>query len=458
MLSGKLYIDFYVRQEKETTFEIKDKNKEMKRLVLMFFSLVLLSCSTQVNTGANEKSGSFSGIFKHGNFSDKINFQIEEDTASFKVYFTSLEQNANRIPLQGVEVLGDSISFHLQSDFYRYSFKNKWANNNNELRGVLTVDTISVPYVLKREEDNKSHYPVNEDISFESNGLTLNGTIWHPSNKKRSAIIILTSSGNAGRSASRAEAILFAEMGFTSFHYDKRGTGNSEGNWQSASMESLISDDIQAIKYFAQKTGIPLNNIGIKGSSQGATKVPYILGELQELNYGIAVSCPGVTLLESDLNYWENSNSTSLKDNLDEASELQRKVFEFVAGKRTKENLEKEIDLAKTAMWFENIWIPNLDETPTDTKLLYTPIPYFETTKQPMLIIQGSEDEIIPEHSHDIIADALRKAENEHFNITILEGASHSMYYIGESDFPYWSKLHPDYITTIEGWINIVTK
>ena len=71
-----------------------------------------------------------------------------------------------------------------------------------------------------------------------------------------------------------------------------------------------------------------------------------------------------------------------------------------------------------------------------------------------MLIIQGSNDEIIPENSYAIIADALRKAGNEHFETIILEGASHSMYYVGESDFPYWSKIHPDYFGTIENWIN----
>lgn len=41
-------------------------------------------------------------------------------------------------------------------------------------------------------------------------------------------LIIVTSSGNSDRSASGAEAILFAQRGFTIFHYDKRGTGNSD--------------------------------------------------------------------------------------------------------------------------------------------------------------------------------------------------------------------------------------
>lgn len=87
----------------------------------------------------------------------------------------------------------------------------------------------------------------------------------------------------------------------------------------------------------------------------------------------------------------------------------------------------------------------------------YSPNPYFQRTKQPILILQGTRDEIIPANSHEIISEALAKSDNDNYKTVLLEGASHSMYKIGESDFPYWSKLHPDYLGTIEDWINTVS-
>jgi len=261
----------------------------MKRIIVIFIVFVIFSCNSNPEIKKDEKTGNFSGIFKRGNFSDKILIEIERDSVSFNVFFTSLEQNANRIPFQNVEVNGDSINFKLQSDFYTYAFKNKWIDNYNKLQGALTVDTITTLYTLEKELLNNSKAPKNEDVSFESNGLSLNGTIWYPDNHEGKALIIVTSSGNADRSASRAEAILFAQMGFTTFHYDKRGTGNSEGNWNSATIEELLADDITAIEYFSNKTGIPLKNIGIKGSSQGAAKIPYILSELENLKYAIYI-------------------------------------------------------------------------------------------------------------------------------------------------------------------------
>ena len=425
--------------------------------IIIFITFVVSSCNSNSEIKKDEKTGNFSGIFKHGNFSDKILFEIEQDSVGFNVFFTSLEQNANRIPFQNVEVKGDSINFKLQSDFYTYAFKNKWIDNYGSLQGSLTVDTTTTLYTLEKKLLDNSNVPKSEEVSFESNGLRLNGTIWYPNSNEGKALIIVTSSGNADRSASRAEAILFAQMGFTTFHYDKRGTGNSEGNWNSATIEELSGDDITAIKYFSEKTEIPLKEIGIKGSSQGASKIPYILSELENLKYGIAVSCPGVTLLESDLNYWRNSNAGVIGNEIDAATNFQQKVFEFIAGKLSRTDLEKALKNEKSNSWFANIWLPNLDEVQTDKKLLFSPIPYFETTKQPILIMQGTKDEIIPANSYETISEALIKSDNHNFKTILLEGASHSMYDIGENDFPFWSKLHPDYLTTIENWIDTVS-
>jgi hypothetical protein len=219
-------------------------------------------------------------------------------------------------------------------------------------------------------------------------------------------------------------------------------------------MEELIGDDIKAILYFSQKTGIPLSNIGIKGSSQGAAKVPCILNELENLSYGIAVSCPGVSLLESDLNYWRNRHIEALGKDGAEATALQRKVFEYIAGEGLRADLEETIEKDKSKPWFASVWIPDLDEVQTDTKLLFSPIPCFEKTEQALLILQGTLDEILPVQSLDNISDALKKAGNSNYRTLLLDGASHSMYFVGTSDFPYWSKLHPEYLVTIEEWAN----
>jgi alpha-beta hydrolase superfamily lysophospholipase len=269
-------------------------------------------------------------------------------------------------------------------------------------------------------------------------------------------LVFITSSGGGDRSGSRAEAIYFAQKGYTTFHYDKRGTGVSEGNWQKADMQELCSDDINAIRYFSEKVKIPLENIGIKGSSQGAKKVPLILNELTDLQFGIAVSCPGSSLLESDLNFWKNRHAQALGAYLENASLLQKQVFEYIAGTVYREELEKSIEEKKLEPWFASVWIPNLDEVTIDKKLSFSPIPYFQKLRQPVLIIQGTADEIIPINSHRVIVETIEKSGNKNHKAIMLEDANHSMYYTGKTDFPYWAKLHDDYLDSIESWLEVI--
>ncbi|WP_297797159.1 prolyl oligopeptidase family serine peptidase [uncultured Eudoraea sp.] len=424
----------------------------MRKSFYLLLILSIISCSPNTNKETSDRSGVYNGLFEKGNFSDSIIIEIEQDSLQWRAYFTSLEQNANRIPFREVEVKGDSINFKIQSDFYTYSFKNLWAKTNSKLSGSLTVDTLQIPYTLYKVA-GKMNIPASEDINFRTNDLKLNGTIYYPANDRKEALVIVTSSGNSDRSASRAEAQLFAKRGYTTFIYDKRGTGSSEGNWSRASIEELASDDINAITWFSKKTNIPLDQIGIKGNSQGASKIPFILNEIKDLKYGIAVSCPGSTLLESDLNYWKNRNQENLGEHFEEATKFERKVFETIAGVISKETLQKEIDQNKSKEWFNKVWIPDLAEIEIDQKLNYSPIPYFEKTKQPILVVQGSLDEIIPPKSYEAINEALEKAQNKNHKIVVLEGASHSMYEVTKSDFPYWSKLHRNYLSILENWI-----
>ena len=73
------------------------------------------------------------------------------------------------------------------------------------------------------------------------------------------------------------------------------------------------------------------------------------------------------------------------------------------------------------------------------------------------MIIQGTADIVIPEESHVNIKEALNKAGNTKSKFIMLENANHSMTLEGESEFPYWPMLHPDYFNTIEEWLNTVS-
>ncbi len=424
----------------------------MKKRILTPLLLLTILCLAQ-NKQYNNNVLKYKGDFNYGNYTTDLQVEIHQHTSHPKIFFSSIGQNAFQIPARKILIDQDSLQFVLQSDYFTYQFKGAFVKNVLNLN--LQVDTVSHDFKLIKTQAKDEISKHKKDIHFISQGLKLYGTIWHPTQSNGKAIYFVTSSGNNDRSSSRAEAILFAQQGFTTFHIDKRGTGQSEGSWQVVSMEALCADDIAAIQYLIRTTKIPMSAIGIKGSSQGAAKVPYILNQLKDLSFGIAVSCPGSTLLESDINYWKNRHINTIDESdINEATALQKMIYEHIAGITDRKTLEVVLDQNKHKSWFSQIWIPSLEEVQIDKKLIFSPIPYFEKINQPLLLIQGTADQIIPENSHKIIFQALNKNSNPNNQIIILENADHSMYDQGQSDFPYWSALHEDYLSTMFTWIN----
>lgn len=419
--------------------------------IFQLFFLVLLTST--VIAQDNKKTSFYQGTFTHGNFSSDVEFEIHSTNDSRTIKFNSLSQNAIGIPAGDIKLSDNQISFALQSDFFRYDF-NCSPYGQDKMDVVLDVDGNS--YQFKVYKKSKSSYTsvVTKDIRLRSNDLYLYGTIYYPENPNGKAVYLVTSSGDQDRSGSRAEAIMFAKAGFISFHIDKQGTGISDGNWRLADIPELCEDDLNALEFLHESEKMNYVDIGIQGSSQGAAKVPYLLKKRPDLAFGIVVSCPGSTLLESDLNYWKNRNSQVIgSKDIDEAADLQGAVFQYIGLTLSKSELEDKIEQNRSEEWFKNIWIPELDQVIFDKKLNYSPLPYFKDSTVPMLVIQGTEDKVIPQSSLKNIKKTLGRKRHHKTKLISLQGADHSMMLNGSSDFPYWSSKHPDYYDAILDWI-----
>jgi hypothetical protein len=183
--------------------------------------------------------------------------------------------------------------------------------------------------------------------------------------------------------------------------------------------------------------------------------VPYLLKKRPQLAFGIVVSCPASTLLESDLNFWRNRNIEAIGiEDIEDAMSMQNTVFQYIAGNISKQSLEDEIKKNSSQSWFNTVWVPELDQVDFDTKLNYSPLPYFKNNTSAMLVIQGTNDEIIPVHSLKTIKNTLGEKGNRKNKFVSLKGANHSMMMVEDSDFKYWQSLHSKYIHKMLKWIH----
>ena len=427
----------------------KSKRKIMKNFLLFIFVQSLFI--------GNLLGQNYTGKIEYGNSIINYEIKLEKVGEQTRAFFTSINMNAYEIPCQQTTFKEGTLKFYVISDFFTYEYQYQiqkenfsgslkvYSNESEQLLNTFATD-------LKQMNFNKEAAIEKKDVVFSSNGLQLYGTLWKPKNSIQKGMFFVTTSQGNDRSGSNAEAYYFANLGYTVFNYDKRGTGKSEGNWQLANIEELSSDDLNALSFFSKTSGLEIDEIGIKGSSQGGIKIPYILSKLPKLNFGISISCPDGTLLESDLNHWKNLNETQIgKKDFKKAFELQKVGYEYLAGKVSYDKVLKLQQKYKGAPWLKYVWIPE-SSVQKDAKLNFSGLPYFKKISQPILVVQGLSDEIIPLDSYKTIAKAIKKSKSPKHKVITLKNTSHSMTWLNK-EFPYFQTLSPDYLSSVNDWL-----
>lgn len=142
-----------------------------------------------------------------------------------------------------------------------------------------------------------------EDVTFESEGVQLAGTIYTP-NHPHSAVIIVHGSDQVPRMAEFAE--LLAQKDILVFTYDKRGVGESGGvyagpevgtnNISVENLNLLAKDASAAVNLIHNKAkDLP---IGLVGASQAGWIIPIVANKNSLVEFMVLFSCPTITTLE----------------------------------------------------------------------------------------------------------------------------------------------------------------
>lgn len=117
------------------------------------------------------------------------------------------------------------------------------------------------------------------NTQFQSAGLSLQGSLTLPEGKgEHPAVIMFPGSGKVDRNSNAKQLAinLFPEIisvigdSFASFRYDKRGVGQSEGDFYSTGLEGLFVDAEAAVKWLKSREEIDPERVFVLGHSEGA--------------------------------------------------------------------------------------------------------------------------------------------------------------------------------------------
>jgi hypothetical protein len=126
----------------------------------------------------------------------------------------------------------------------------------------------------------RAHLIREERLTFTSaDGTKLGGTLYLPLGAgPHPAVAMVHGSGAQTRNgyfgAIRFLSEAYARRGIAAFAYDKRGTGESEGDWEKADFDTLADDAAAAILLLQERTDIDAKRVGFSGASQAAWIIP----------------------------------------------------------------------------------------------------------------------------------------------------------------------------------------
>ena len=226
---------------------------------------------------------------------------------------------------------------------------------------------------------------LREQIFIQSGKVKLEADLLIPAggNEKKGAVIFITGSGpNVYQAyfgiAQKYVQDVFLPRDMAVLFVNKRGMGESEGNWKHNDFQGRADDLYVTVQFLKEHPSINPGRIGIIGHSQGGYVVPITAS--QHVDVAFFISLVGSTRIVWE--QMEDDYGSGLGCQGYEGDELKEKVESFMKWARLEANLEKVIDLGEM-----HIQSGIMD---------YDPRQALQTVKSPGLLVFAENDSMVP--------------------------------------------------------------
>ena len=275
---------------------------------------------------------------------------------------------------------------------------------------------------------------VEENVTFDNGAVRLAGTLLlPPGDGPHPALVFLHGSGPHPRAFMRPYAETFTALGVACFIYDKRGSGESTGDWVSSSLEDLAKDGVAALELVRARPEVDPTRVGLWAPSQGAWVASLATEFVSDIGYLIVVSGGGVTPLESELYSYERDFEAGELSETQKAKARQvlSRFFNFLATGDGYQPLVETINAARDEPWYA--FAPLAEIMPSEESqpawawvATFDPAPYIAEMRFPILLLFGERDREQPTPlAIEKWQQGLDQAGNDNVEIRIFPGADH---------------------------------
>jgi len=309
-----------------------------------------------------------------------------------------------------------------------------------------------------------------ESVHVLNGDVNLAGTLALPNDSKRHpAVVLFHGSGPQPRDLFTAR--WFAKQGVAALAYDKRGVGESTGDFRAVPFMDLCGDGLAAIAYLKSRHDIDPAQIGVWGLSQGGWLGPLAASRSNDVAFVIAVSGPAVSPGEQMIFYYANqlrAEGVPERD-VQDASILRRNVWNYLSTGNGYDGVKEQMNRARTKSWYTKVKAQQDDlfaplQPPDEIRsrdyrykrwfkeeMIYDPVPALKVLHVSALFLFGGEDRLVNvNETVAVLQRVLTETHNRDYTVRVFPRVEHDMHLVSGPDAYI---TDPEYLQTMQQWL-----
>jgi pimeloyl-ACP methyl ester carboxylesterase len=274
-------------------------------------------------------------------------------------------------------------------------------------------------------------------VAWRNGDVALAGTLILPEGRGPFPAVAITHGGDPehrGEAGYWSEGVLFARAGVAALVYDKRGVGESTGDWTTSSLEDFAGDALAGLAAIKRFKEIDPRRLGVSGHSQGGWIAPIAAVASPDVAFVVVTSPSGINAMDQSVFHTSNllRQAGYSAEVVARAADLRNRMYQRARTGTVDDRFLADLERASREPWFETArlpwpWSETLAEG-TRRLLLFEPVPTWERVRVPVLAIWGEADPNLPAKlSRDLIEAALERGGNANRSLTVIPGLNHNL-------------------------------
>lgn len=300
----------------------------------------------------------------------------------------------------------------------------------------------------------------DDDTRVRLEGFALAATITTPVDHERPepgwpAVLLVPSSTATDRDGTVSGvpvmgqiANALADAGYLTVRYDRRGSAQSGGRSESATVETHAGDARALVRYLDDRDDVDKDRITLLGHGDGGWIAMIAARRERRADHLVLVATPAGTGA-----HWVLEQQRAALDRLGSAEteraeniELQQRIHDAVMNGGPWTGVPDEMRGQADTPWFRSF----LEFEVTDT---------LRRTRQPLLIVRGSlDDQVGPEHAAALEATAQTRRDEATVELLTLDNLDHRLVETVSGEPPSYGALStatvsPSFTTALTNWL-----